>query len=238
MIEMGLEFDLAIHEVVELLLSFPEPLRPQQYSDAEVAPCGRRSIGGHAAFLEKTRARKGGIFLYNERVIYGLTAAGNSLRSQATADVDDEVGAAAVESLFTGPLLAGCHFGYACVREERIARNRVSVQRGINSIEAWVGRDTRKVIPGLYWMTLLSRKLADLHKVDIDKAAAEAVETWTISDTCLVFKMYDAPQRWPDRAGNGRLTGEPWLFDVAQVMPDVDPAHDLMSTLDTLRRWT
>lgn len=233
MIKIGLEFHLAVNEVIEVLVDLPGPMRPQHYSDAEAEPADRLPIGERADFLRKMKKRKGGILLYGSQVTYSVRGTAGRIFCDGFADVDQAV----IESIFSAPHFARCHFGYACLEEEYKARNRVVVQRGINSIEAWVGRDTRKVVPGLYWMTLMSKDLVEKLGVEVDKLAAEAVDCWDISNLCFVFKMGVSPQLWQERLGNGRLTGEPWLFDMAQVSADVDTAQDLMSTLDALGRW-
>ncbi len=92
-------------------------------------------------------------------------------------------------------------FGHAGDTEEYKHRNRHYITIGINQIEAWIGRDLEKYIPGVYWYTLLSDELPSKHGVDLASLSAEAISTETLGDGSLhLLKFYENPEDWKDNA--------------------------------------
>lgn len=54
----------------------------------------------------------------------------------------------------------GLRFFFAADRDEYEHRNRFKAEVGDSLVEAWVGRDLTRYLPGLYWRTMLPRDSA------------------------------------------------------------------------------
>ena len=102
-----------------------------------------------------------GVYLENSTVQYDLRRfQKNTLIVDADlGDISDDV----VRDFLIHMAAPRPFFGFACTQEELEYRNRITVKFGINIMESWVGRDTRRYIPGLYWWTLLPASLAEQH---------------------------------------------------------------------------
>jgi len=106
-----------------------------------------------------------GVYLQNSTVVYDLRRAGTH-----TFIVDADLGAIPDDAVRDFLIhMATLHpiFGYACTQEELEYRNRITTKFGINIMESWVGRDTQRYIPGLYWWTLLPASLAEQHGIPL-----------------------------------------------------------------------
>jgi hypothetical protein len=160
MIEAELEFPFSMtHLALEKLLTLTDALRPthQSLGEDEVGTM----IGDAKAFLQTFELPSIGVYLRNSIALYDLRRSRNSnLIVGAYLDAIPDI---AVKELLIHMAEAQPTFGFACAVEEREHRNRVTTKLGINTIESWVGRDTQKYIPGLYWWTLLPASLAEKH---------------------------------------------------------------------------
>ena len=82
-------------------------------------------------------------------------------------------------------------FGFACTQEELEYRNRITVKFGINTMESWVGRDTRRYIPGLYWWTLLPASLAEQHGIPLSILVRASQEHIELEGQQHLLRFYD-----------------------------------------------
>lgn len=93
--------------------------------------------------------------------------------------------------------MAGCcEFAYACEDREERARNRVEVELSDgSSIESYAGVDLRRYLPGLYWITYVSRGQIRKRKIDVDALGAQRVE---LLRTGVLLHMYEDRRDWRD----------------------------------------
>lgn len=167
MIEVKFDFQVTQFDgLLLVLLGLPESLRPTHFNIGEDEP--RVSLTGLPKIPTVLQGQTLGYFLYGPGLIYDITpgAEGASL----TCDLELPLGL--VEELMIRLAVFRPLYGYAAAPEERLARNRVYHQLGINKIEAWVGRDPRKWLPGLYWLNLISEEMAARHKIPLDLLAS------------------------------------------------------------------
>ena len=85
-----------------------------------------------------------------------------------------------IETFFETIAVANPMFGYAAAGSEYKHRNRIFVTQGKNHIESWVGRDLNKYIPGLYYYTLLSKRVLDTLGVSYSELVSLALSEKTM----------------------------------------------------------
>ena len=113
-------------------------------------------------------------------------------------------------------------FGYCCTWEELQNRNRVFVEidggRG-GSSEGFYGQDISKYVPGLYWLTLLPKTLAELHGVPLGEVAKAAQDHVQLGGNMHLFRFYDDPDDWLERgdAINDLCARLPGVFNINDV---------------------
>jgi len=129
-------------------------------------------------------------------------------------------------------------FGFACVPEEREQRNRVTIKQGLNTIDSWVGRDTKKYIPGLYWWTLLPASLADRHGVSLPTIARTALEHIELEGQQHLLRFYENPEDWRSATVMAELYPSlPGVFDVEKVRPQLESTRTFLELNAMVTTW-
>jgi hypothetical protein len=102
-----------------------------------------------------------------------------------------------------------------------------------------VGRDTQRYVPGLYWMTLLPRALAERHGVPLPALAAAALEHVALDGDQHLFRFYDKPSDWwrMDDPASHIAGARPGVFDVAPVQAAAETATSYAELSAMLRDW-
>jgi len=192
MIEAGLEFQASARRlIVESFLALPGELRPTHESVNEDGADTR--IRNYDKFLDAVMKRETGFFLKSSNVTYDVSlAGGRSIICNCFLDVDSTL----AKNFLIHMALAQPIFGFACAPEEREWRNRVVTKQGVNTIESWVGRDTQKYIPGLYWLTLLPAALAEKHGIPLPVIDGVAIEHIKLEGDQHFFRFYEEPEDW------------------------------------------
>lgn len=219
MIEAGLEFDGEIEHVMAAFIALPPPLRPAYFSHEEKIIDTTNRVEDHGRFSAFRARSQSGFFLLNEAVTYSLRfATGRPLICDCFIDVQPEIAKQFLAHMSTARPL----FGFACAPAEHEYRNRVSVQQGNNKIDSWVGRDTRKNVPGLYWLTLLSETLATRHGVSLAAIEAIAQEHIALEGGQYLFQFYERPEDWQKTHAVAELCASlPGIFNVETVRPQL-----------------
>ncbi len=96
-------------------------------------------------------------------------------------------------------------FGFACTQEELEYRNRITIKFGINTMESWVGRDTRRYVPGFYWWTLLPASLAEQHGIPLSVLVEAAQEHIELEGQQHLLRFYEKPEDWQSAACHGGI---------------------------------
>lgn len=88
-------------------------------------------------------------------------------------------------------------FGYAGMWEEMKCRNGTFKDFGDYTLEWWVGRDVDRYVPGLYWLTLLSKeKLVELN-VNMDSLLRITDDVKSLEDDSYVLmQLYGKAKDW------------------------------------------
>ena len=130
-------------------------------------------------------------------------------------------------------------FGFACAEEELEYRNRITTQMGINTIHSWVGRDTRKYLPGLYWWTLLPASLAEQHGIPLSIIVGAAKEHIELEGNQHLLRFYEKPEDWQSAAVTAKLYRSlPGVFDVEKLRPKIQGATTFLELNAILDAWS
>lgn len=127
-------------------------------------------------------------------------------------------------------------FGFACCTGERHHRNQLSKKTPGGSETNWVGRDWRKYVPGLYWVTILSDDLIREHGVPRNDLMAPALTMKMLSNINMLLKFFDKPERWIEYAPQlddvcEKTTG---VFSKRRVEPSYMAAKDFLESMAVL----
>ena len=235
MIEAGIEFEVAIDRVVMAFGDLPVPLRPVHFSHEEKPASDADCIADQkrlAAFVAKS---KSGFFFLGPGLTYSVRiATGRLLVCDCFIDVSPE----AAEYFLKHMAKVKPVFGFACLPGERERRNRVTTQQGPNKIESWVGRDTQRYVPGLYWLTLLPEALARKHHVPLSAIEAVAQEHVELEGGQHLFRFYERPEGWQETSAVTELCASlSGVFDVEKVKPQLLAAKNFLDLNALLREW-
>lgn len=235
MIEAGLEFDGAIDRVMKAFVDLPAPLRPIHFSHEEKPASDADRIADPkrlAAFVAKS---KSGFFLLGPGLTYSVRiATGKPLICDCFLEVAPE----AAEHFLRHMSKAMPIFGFACMPGERERHNRVTTHQGASTIESWVGRDTHRYVPGLYWLTLLPEALARQHGVPLEAVRAVARKHIDLGNGQHLFQFYDRPEEWQETSAVTDLSASlPGVFDVERIRPQLLAAKNFLDLNAMLREW-
>lgn len=234
MIEAGLEFVDRIDLVMEAFSSLPEHIRPIYFSHGELISSDFDRFIDKKRFSEFLNDSNSGFFLLGECVKYSIRIiSGKYIICDCFLDVDPHFAIEFLKHMST----AFPYFGFACEPSEREWRNRLVVQQGENSITGWVGRDSIKYLPGIYWLTLISDELAMKHNVSYSILESYAYEHIRLSGQNL-FRFYEKPTDWPGNPEVSKLYNSiPSLFHIEKIRNDAEMAKNFIELNLILRAW-
>jgi hypothetical protein len=236
MIKAVLKFPLSTTDLVtKTILSLPEILRPAFVSLAEDEV--GTAIGDVNVFLQTFKMPTIGVYLQNSTALYDLRRSRNStliVDADLDAIPDDTVRDFLIRMAIAHPI-----FGFACAGEELEYRNRITTQLGINTIHSWVGRDTRKYLPGLYWWTLLPASLAEQHGIPLSTIVDAAQEHIELEGKQHLLRFYEKPEDWQSAAVTAQLYPSlPGVFDVEKLRPKLQVATTFLELNAILDAWS
>jgi hypothetical protein len=236
MIRAALTFPLSMTDLVtKTIMHLPEILRPTVISLAEDEPA--TAIGDINVFLDTFKMPTIGVYLENSTVQYDLRRfQKNTLIVDADlGDISDDV----VRDFLIHMAAPRPFFGFACTQKELEYRNRITVKFGINIMESWVGRDTRRYIPGLYWWTLLPASLAEQHGIPLSILVRAAQEHIELEGQQHLLRFYESPEDWRSAAVMGELYHScPGIFDVEKLRPKLRGMTNFLEINAILHDWT
>jgi hypothetical protein len=234
MIESTLHFKQLIYDaLLDELLVLPPALRPTHFNFGENEPL--IPLADHRRVDKKLRGRNAGYCLYGPGFTYdALLGEGRTLWLRGELEIPAEL----VEELLIRLAKLQPIYGYATAPEERLARNRVHHQMGINAIEAWVGRNPAKWLPGLYWLNLISDEMAAQLHLPLDLLASAARTHLDLGNGLHLLRFYDRPEDWKAAGLDSRLFRDiPKLFDIEEVKRRLPAAKTFLELQDELNKW-
>ena len=236
MLEIGLEFEwIPIGVIVEGLLSLPEYLRPEKYCSDENSP--GKSVSNRKALEEFLIKSQSGFFLKRDGLVFSLRIVrGKKIYCDCFSDLHP----GSAKELLVRMATIGPNFGYACDPAERERRNRINIVQGMNIIETWVGRNTDKSIPGLYWLTLISEKLFNQFGVSSTSLLDLSLGVGTINNgSHFLIQLYDSPEMWKqyDQQTVKATRLLPGVFNIEDVEKRISGAKGFNELNELLAAW-
>jgi hypothetical protein len=220
-------------QTVETFLGLPQELRPIRRSLGE-DDIGT-PIGDPDQFLDGVEESDSGFFLKGPGVMYDFIFARNR---PTICNCFLEVQPHLAKILLIHMAAAQPIFGFACTTDELDEHNRITIKLGINSIESWVGQDTQKYIPGLYWITLLPAVLAEKHGVPLSTLGKVALEHIRLEGDQHLFRFYERPEDWRSASNVAELSSSlSGVFNIEKIKPQLRTAKNFFDLDKMLRNW-
>ena len=233
MIESELRFEPSrMIPLLNAFLSLPERLRPVRWAVGEDE--AGEDIGDPQKFVANAAGNKLGFFLRGPNSTYDINPAGREL---IVCNCYFETGPDAVLEFLLHMARADPIFGFACAPEEIRHRNRIKIKLGVNTIESWVGRNPRKYIPGLYWLTLIPASLAAQHSVPLEELEKHAIEHIELEGQQHLFRFYERPEDWNSAATRSTVSA-PGIIDIEKVRPELEGAKTFLEYSDLVAAWS
>lgn len=233
MLEAGLVFLQSLDDAARSLATLPAPLRPVQFFADEDQRSADGMVSDATAFAAFIRANPAGFFMRGQGLSISLRAAGGQ---PTVCDVFLDMEPSAVVDLMRAFAQLRPFFAFACEPAEREARNRLTVHQGVNRIEAWVGRDPRRGVPGLYWLTYLSASLMATHRLSTDQLEPISLRTERFSDGGVLVQRYAEPNQW--LAGRPLAEEElPGVFRINALREAAEKAKNFLELQLLLKPW-
>jgi hypothetical protein len=241
MIDLFVEFDTAdVGSIVELFCTLPDELCPTHFSFGEGE--SDALISSVNEVLESVGKAGIGPVLKNAQVTYeigffdGLVGEDRVTSKTITCSGFLKLGVEQVKKLMKEILKSHPIFGFACLPEEREAKNRVVIQQGVNKVESWVGRDVNKYIPGFYWLTMLTNELLLKHGLQVEAIRAQALEAWEVNGNYL-FCFYEDPGDWNKSVATQQLYSFPGVFNIEKAKKELSSKANFLELDAALRQW-
>jgi len=120
-------------------------------------------------------------------------------------------------------------FGYAGMWKEIKYRNGTFKDFGDCTLEWWVGRDANRYVPGLYWLTLLSKEKLKSLSFSMESLSRVASPIKSLeNDTYILAQFYDKPENW--EANKARIDDychhQNGVFSKASIQNKLDEITD------------
>jgi hypothetical protein len=225
----------AVREILDTLLSMPGDLHPTHHRYGE---------GERWTSIETSRK-------VQEYDISGYGSGGITLRApRATYDLwffdtvpsfcdGYRIAPSLAQEYLAGMAKARPVFGYCCTHEEEKDRNffQLGTVRP-DGVTAYLGRDTEKFIPGLYWLTLISESLATKHDVPLNLLEEISLEHVDLGSGLHLFRFYDRPEDWQsDTKVKALAASLPGIFNRQNVMSEFRFGMGFNELVDLMHKW-
>ena len=234
MIKAGLEFPHSARRLVlETFLSLPRQLCPSHQSESEDEVA--KGIKDRHEFFQSALKRETGFFLRGPHLTCDISFADpQPISCSGFLDTNP-----VFAKEFMGHMASAQPiFGFACAPEEREWRNRITTRQGVNSIESWVGRDTQKYVPGLYWLTLLPAALAEKHAIPLSAIDNIVLEHSELESSQHLFQLYERPEAWHSATAVAELTSSlPGIFHIETARAQLAAAKNFLDLDKMVRDW-
>lgn len=176
-----------------------------------------------------------GFALYGSASEYHLSHPDTGDCSLFALIVDDQTARSTLRDLANLNLL----YGYACRPDERARRNRIVAQKKYGAHEAWVGRDYRKWLPGVYWINVVPSELLKCHGLRIEEFNSIARYIELIENRNYLIELYASSDQWVSNSDiiDHWCEGHSGVFGRAQAKHDLDQAQNFLEASGVLERW-
>ena len=225
---------------IDMIIELPEPLKPLQYASGERRPkAGHQMVSDKNGFAMFVDQNPTGFMLFTQKLRFNFVRRVDSEYFMITVDAGkrdlSELLALSVITAFCSVNLA---FAFVSEELEYYHRNRVSQKFGGSHMEAWVGRELTKYLPGLYWITIVSLKECKKRAWSFSDLP-ENCERLNVSEDYLAMKFYGRANEWLrtcEMIDNYCFTHE-CFFQKKRVLVELDSATDSEKFCQIVRKW-
>lgn len=226
-----------IEDAVSVLQSLPRQIRPDRFSSDEDEEKVEGRIDDGLKFKTFIAKNRYGFFLFGERARYNVVPHPKNGFSHLMADeLDGGLAESDAIAVLNVSVSAGAAFAFAASSEEYHHRNRYVRTLGENQFEAWIGRDARKYVPGVYWLTVLSAEHADTVATFSKSLGATITQ---MDSQHVLLKVFDSPNEWQRHADriDEWLAKQPSFFSKRRVLPQLNSAFDIGALSEVAGEW-
>jgi len=225
-------------DAVTRISTLPEAIRPTHFSAGEKVEDKANLLSNAARFGAFMKRHETGFFLMGAEVLYNVSIKGK-LPSTIAAYCDSAALALHAETMLGALSQARPVFGFVADQREYHHRNRLAVSLGNNKVEAWVGRDVNRYVPGIYWITLLSDALCRRHGLETRHLVQElGAECLPLGECQTVLKLYNQPEDWEKHVEQVDLAClSNGVFSITKVTSDAARAANIMDLQALLSLW-
>lgn len=223
------------------LAALPDGYRPTHYGNRERSAPAANKLSNTEKYRKFVEVNSRGHFLFAERCRYDLTM--RFLSGYATLFVEplvlsfDDNGARSIFECFSS---VGTDFHFACQTSEYHRRNRLVTQLGESRVEAWVGRDLARYLPGIYWLTGVGGEVAS--RLQLESLATDFPGAMVSSAAAarVTLEMPGRSSEWGTWVNlvtefNQRHSG---IFGIETVLSTISRApHDYATLSTELAKW-
>lgn len=225
----------SLDSVIDAVLALPDTLRPKWFGRDE-SKKSLISVGEEKKLRSAISKAKSGFFLHADKVSYSFLIRQASDFEIYVPELDGAQARVLIDHLGRTKAV----FAYAAERDERIHRNRLVKKASYGVDEVWVGRDWRRYVPGLYWLTLLSEALLQKHDVSIEALLPEAKAGATKSDQGgYILCFFENAREWSREARrlDDLCEKTPGFFAISRVKPSFEKAGSFLEVSEALHNW-
>ena len=132
----------------------------------------------------------------------------------------------------------GLGFGLIAEWEEYIHRNQYVHPLPSDQVQAWVGRDLSKYLPGLYWTNILSIELAKKYHIEKSPLPVET-KAFDFGRSHLACRLFNRPGDWASYAGqiDTYCENNSRIFSLRRVHGQLRKASNYLELVRQLKNW-
>ncbi len=227
-----------IDGAIESLRRADARISPVTYGSNESRTGTGKMVGSTEAFMEFREANPCGFFLFAPSCRYDVTIRNGEECSVIMAEPDSGVFEIPDVLGILSALSSSASFAFACSLDEYHHRNMYSVKMGMNQVEAWVGRDVSKYLPGMYWITAFSEETARrIGGLPFDSVPPVEIHVLGAGLTALV--LYPNAADWQDNVEcvDRFCLHHAAFFSLPAIMPALKRASSFIELTSILGQW-
>lgn len=175
----------------------------------------------------------GGFFLHAKNACYNVSTLNDA--SLFIECADDEVAWKLMN------LLGACKiiYAYACEYDERVHQNRIAAKKSYGVDEQWVGRDSTKWLPGIYWLNLVPKSLLEQHGIDAQSVDSISTIFKKIGADKYLFQLYQKSTDWTKHTKSIDLwrLNTPGVFFKKAAQTALEEASNFFEASEVTREW-
>ncbi|QTA91452.1 hypothetical protein [Desulfonema magnum] len=219
------------------LLSLDKELKPTYFNHREKVAFNKL-LKDRRSFDSFLKANPDGYFLFSELCRYDFIIYPSNEFSCVFIDFyNKELNEELVLSIFYCGI-GDIHFGFSCQIDEYRYRNKIYINLGENDLEAWVGRDLSKYLPGIYWRTFISKEVLKQYSISPSAFPKECIDD-LFSKEYLLLRMFDNASQWRENSDKldelcSKIDG---IFSIKCVKELTEKANNYIALTNTFAQW-